>query len=302
MMPKETYTLNRRKALFALCGAVLAPELTGLTALPASAQGSKTAIAVNQWPEGVFAQLELLEGRSSSDAKGHHNMGISIAMRPGFKTYWRMPGDTGVPPQFNFEGSKNLKDARVFYPAPLRFEDGAGGSSIGYTAPGVIFPVHVEAIDPMRPVNLHVKADYAVCERICIPVSGEATLLLPPGARTDSPHIRAAEARVPTASALRDNGALSIRAISKGQAPESLLIDVTLPDGEPADLFVEAPSPWFFETKSFKKNDGGGRFEIVAIERSKALDCTGVEVVLTVTSGLRAIEVKTWLDVALLTP
>jgi DsbC/DsbD-like thiol-disulfide interchange protein len=254
------------------------------------------SLKMASWADGVSARLDLIGGGKTG---AYYNAGLHIAMRPGFKTYWRMPGDTGVPPQFNFESSVNLKQARVLFPLPLRFADGAGGTSIGYPAPDVLFPVQVEALDPSRPVELHVKADYAVCERMCIPVSGEARLILS-AASQHSARIGAAQARVPVAAKLGGSRAPAIRSISRGKAAESLIVEVAVPEGAAPDLFVEAPSPWFFETRAFVPMPGGGRFEIVAIERNKAVDCAGVDLVLTLAAGEKAIEVATWLDAALL--
>ncbi len=281
-----------RRALLGAAGGLL---LAGTRAGAQPAQGSS-------WPEGVFARLELLgAGKADHKQSGLCRAGLLMTLRPGFKTYWRMPGDTGVPPQFSYDGSVNLKHARVLFPAPHRFADGAGGTSIGYAAPEVLFPVHAEPIDPTRPIELHVRADYAVCEKMCIPVSGEARIRLP-SSSDETMRIKAAEARVPSVTKLGSNGPLAIRRINRGSAAESLIIDVAIPAGLTPDLFVEAPSPWFFETKSFVPAPGGGQFELVAIERDKAVDCKGVDLVLTLTAGQHAVEVATWLDAALLAP
>ncbi len=75
--------------------------------------------------------------------------GIEIKLQPGWKTYWRYPGDSGVPPQFDFAGSENLASAEVLYPAPHSFKDEAG-TSIGYKET-VVFPVASRpAIRPSR--------------------------------------------------------------------------------------------------------------------------------------------------------
>jgi DsbC/DsbD-like thiol-disulfide interchange protein len=101
-----------------------------------------------------------------------------MRLNPGFKTYWRHPGDSGVPPSFRFEGSRNLKSARVHFPAPRRFADGAGGFSIGYDGPEILLPLAITPVDPAKPVELVMEADYAVCEKMCVPASGKASLLL----------------------------------------------------------------------------------------------------------------------------
>ena len=49
---------------------------------------------------------------------GDHIAALQITLAPGWKTYWRQPGDTGIPPRFDFSGSENLTILDVIYPAP----------------------------------------------------------------------------------------------------------------------------------------------------------------------------------------
>jgi DsbC/DsbD-like thiol-disulfide interchange protein len=57
-------------------------------------------------------------------------VGIQIHLDPGYKTYWREPGDSGLPPVFDWQGSENVATVDVRWPVPVRFADGSG-SSIG---------------------------------------------------------------------------------------------------------------------------------------------------------------------------
>src|ERR1700680_2214125 len=56
---------------------------------------------------------------------------IEIRLDTGWKTYWRYPGDSGVPPTLDFAGSENVKSVTVLWPAPGRFGAGAGGEFVG---------------------------------------------------------------------------------------------------------------------------------------------------------------------------
>ena len=100
--------------------------------------------------------------------------GVEIKMQPGWKTYWRYPGDSGVPPAFDFAASDNVKTVTVLWPAPVRFSDGSG-HSIGYKEP-VIFPLRIVPRDAGKPVTLRLALDYAVCETLCVPAKGKAGL------------------------------------------------------------------------------------------------------------------------------
>src|SRR4029079_6779511 len=92
--------------------------------------------AVQSWARLISAQASNASGVRTFRAA------VEIKLKPGWKTYWRYPGDSGVPPVFDFSGSENAGRVTVLYPAPARFPDGSGGQSIGYKG-DVILPLHV---------------------------------------------------------------------------------------------------------------------------------------------------------------
>ncbi len=109
--------------------------------------------------------------------------GIRIELDEGWKTYWRNPGDAGIPPQFTWDSDVPTGAIAVKFPVPSRFQD-ASGESIGYKDE-VVFPVSVTPAAPSR-VKLHLKLFFAVCKDVCIPASAEAeielgTAVLDPG-------------------------------------------------------------------------------------------------------------------------
>src|ERR1700709_2953748 len=78
------------------------------------------------WQRDGHSAVRLLAGsRSGPVLLG----GIAFQLQPGWKTYWRTPGDSGVPPRFDFSKSDNVEAVMVLWPAPLKFDDGAGGHS-----------------------------------------------------------------------------------------------------------------------------------------------------------------------------
>src|SRR5258707_3286470 len=81
------------------------------------------------WQRDAHSAVRLLAGsRSGAVLLG----GIAFQLQPGWKTYWRTPGDSGVPPRFDFSKSDNIEAGTVFWPAPFEIDDRAGGHSIGY--------------------------------------------------------------------------------------------------------------------------------------------------------------------------
>src|SRR5512147_98890 len=82
------------------------------------------------WNEDVRSAIRLIAGSNKAD-DALLRAGIEVKLRPGWKTYWRYPGDAGVPPHFDFSGSENFKKADVLFPAPRLFTDETG-HSLGY--------------------------------------------------------------------------------------------------------------------------------------------------------------------------
>src|SRR6201986_3314692 len=110
--------------------------------------------------------------------------GIAIQLQPGWKTYWRTPGDSGVPPRFDFSKSDNVEAVTVLWPAPTKFDDGAGGFSLGYKQQ-VVLPLRIVAKNADKPVTLRADISYAVCEKLCIPVEANAEIPIASAASTE---------------------------------------------------------------------------------------------------------------------
>src|SRR6266568_9311890 len=124
------------------------------------------------WQRDAHSAVRLLAGsRSGAVLLG----GIAIKLEPGWKTYWRTPGDSGVPPRFDFSKSDNVEAVTIMWPAPLKFDDGAGGHSIGYHDQ-IVLPLRIVAKAADKPVTLRAEINYAVCEKLCIPVETHVEL------------------------------------------------------------------------------------------------------------------------------
>src|SRR3954470_6742521 len=122
------------------------------------------------WVKDGHSAVRLLAGsRSGAVLLG----GIAFQLQPGWHTYWRNPGDSGVPPRFDFAKSENIENVTVLWPAPMKFDDGAGGHSLGYRDQ-IVLPFGIVAKHTDKPVTLRADIDYAVCEKICIPVQAFA--------------------------------------------------------------------------------------------------------------------------------
>src|SRR5262249_8794093 len=103
-----------------------------------------TATDASVWMSERHSSMRLIAGALPPRAAVVH-AGVELKLDPGWKTYWRYPGDSGVPPRFDFGGSENVKTVAVRWPAPRHFVDD-GGDTIGYTD-GVIFPLDIVPVN-----------------------------------------------------------------------------------------------------------------------------------------------------------
>jgi DsbC/DsbD-like thiol-disulfide interchange protein len=229
--------------------------------------------------------------------------GIEIHLDQGWKTYWRYPGDSGVPPKLDFSGSENVKAVSTLWPAPERFADGAGGFSVGYHG-DVVWPLQIVPDDPSKPSSLHLKLSYAVCGKLCVPAEAQLALTLSgrPGAK--EPILAAAEARVPRRVALGAPGALTIASIrreaSGGHARVVVLVGA--PEGVAVDLFAEGPTPdWALplpqpERSLVASPDGMRRYSFELDGLPPGAKAEGAVLKITAVSPTDAIEVQARLD------
>jgi DsbC/DsbD-like thiol-disulfide interchange protein len=215
--------------------------LLSASAAPALAQGMATP-----WVDGYNSKSRLIAA-NGTPGKPAINAGFEVAMAPGWKTYWRNPGDAGgVPPHIDWAASTNVAAVKVLYPAPTRLKD-ASGDSIGYKSL-VVFPLEITPKDPTRPVELKLAVEFGVCREICVPAEAKIELNVPASgikgddraafeslAATLAAIPRRANERRPTDPELK-----SVTAMLTGDKP-NIVIEAAFPGGTAgADLFLEA--------------------------------------------------------------
>lgn len=97
------------------------------------------------------------------------DMGLALAMEDDWYTYWRMAGDSGLPPSFDWTGSQNVKTVDIYWPPPRRFAV-FDINSFGYNNQ-IVLPLKVTPLESGKPMDVHLKLDIVICHDICIPVS-----------------------------------------------------------------------------------------------------------------------------------
>ncbi|UFX44560.1 cytochrome C biogenesis protein [Bradyrhizobium sp. 41S5] len=189
------------------------------------------------WQQDTHSAVRLLAGsRSGAVLLG----GIAFQLQDGWKTYWRTPGDSGVPPRFDFSRSDNVDAVTVMWPAPRQFDDGAGGTSLGYKHQ-VVLPLRIVAKNPDKPLVLRADINYAVCEKLCVPVEAKAELAFASVASTEDAALSEALNAVPKPANIGDPTPVTIRDVKRDG--NNVLVDVTAPETKDLSLFVEGPTP-----------------------------------------------------------
>jgi DsbC/DsbD-like thiol-disulfide interchange protein len=207
----------------------------------AAAGAALAAVAsASPWIDSTNSKVRLVSGTVDVDGKPTLLAGVQLRMNPGWKTYWKNPGDSGVPPSFDWSGSKNLKHAEVLYPAPHRFAD-AGGTAMGYDDE-VVFPVKLTPEREGEPIVLKLAFDYGLCKDLCVP--NDVILGLALDANTgkgDALLLEAFLARVPKPAAPGIFPEVKgVEAKLDGDAPELVIDAVFSPGATGTDLFVDA--------------------------------------------------------------
>lgn len=134
-----------------------------------------------------IARVDLLPGWRDGP---RHIAALKIELDPGWKTYWRSPGDAGIPPFFDWTGSTNLDGVRVLWPVPVVFEDNSL-TSVGYKD-SVVIPIEMTPRDPDAPITANLALNIGVCEEICVPHATVVTAQMPAGDAPRDGRIRAA--------------------------------------------------------------------------------------------------------------
>ena len=147
------------RPLFALCLA-LVPALVPAFAQPLAAQEAGAPL-----PDGLTS-ASVRPGWATPE--GARIAALDLDLGPGWKTYWRVPGEAGVPPVLRFDGSQNVAAVQVIWPRPEVFETN-GIRTVGYHD-DLVLPLQITPTNPDEPVSLAASLDLGICHEICVPV------------------------------------------------------------------------------------------------------------------------------------
>ena len=245
-------------------------------------------------PALAQSQDDILSGSFRSGwqaADGSHMAALHLEMAQGWKTYWRSPGDAGIPPSFDWTGSENVRSVRFHWPRPEVFRLN-GLNTIGYKG-DLVLPIEVIPADPSLPVRLKAAVELGVCSDICLPASlALDNVLSGPGA--SDPLIKAALADQPLSAGEAGLGGIGCRIepikdglrvtgtldLPGGKGPETVVFEPGLPGVWVSESAIRRDGPLLVATAEMVPPQG----KPFALDRSM--------VVVTVISEDRAVEIR----------
>lgn len=230
--------------------------LTLAAIISLAALGTPALATSSDWVETEGGAVRLVT-TGMPGADGRFRGMLEIVLKPGWKTYWRDPGDAGVPPSLDVSRSANIAGAELSFPAPTRHDEG-DFTWAGYAAP-VAFPVIFTAKDPAQPVMIDADVFLGICETICIPVKAEFQLD-PSHDATNPDDAAAVKAAL---SALPSPAGAQFGATVTGRAGTSLTIVAKVP-GDPmsADIFLASDGTFTFGTPKRSVTNGKLEFTV----------------------------------------
>lgn len=239
-------------------------------------------------PDMVDAHI--LTGWRQED--GRHISALHLTLKNGWKTYWRAPGDAGIPPQFDWRKSRNLAGVQVTWPTPRSIQQ-SGVRTIGY-ADSMTLPLTLVPETPGRPIVLDGTIEIGVCKDVCVPVTLRLSQDLGAQPSKRDPRIVAAMAARPFSA--KEAGVTRVAcSISPIKGGLRLRAEVDLPDtGGQEVAVIETPNPaiWVAQADTARRNGrlvaetdmyhvNGGTF---------ALDRSGLRI--TVIGEKRAVDIR----------
>jgi len=276
--------------VFRMARAALLTVMT-LAALPALAAEP----GASDWVRSESGAVRLISATTQAGGTNGLHLGLHFRLEPGWKIYWRSPGDAGFPPRLDWSGSANLGEVAVRWPAPHRFVL-SGLQNHGYTGE-VILPLDASMVATGRPVAARLSVDFLACAQICVPQKAELALDLPAGPPAPSAFahdISRFDALVPGDGARHGLSLDKAEAVGTGNGSILRLhLSSTMPLDEP-DAFVEAEDVATFEQPKVQVATDGRQavIDIAVAPHTLQKALAGSPMTVTIVDGQRAMEAR----------
>jgi suppressor for copper-sensitivity B len=273
----------------------LAPAILAVALMAGTARADGAA---SDWARAPESAVRLVSSVIGVGDAAELRLGLEFELQPGWKTYWRSPGDAGFPVTVDWSGSENLAGAEIAWPAPHRFTL-FGLETFGY-GESVLLPVAARVAVPGAPVKLRAVVDYLVCAEICIPYKVNLALDVSAGDALPSDHAQAIarfQAQVPGDGARHG---LSLAGVALGGTAEAPTLQIAARSAalpfEAPDAIIEGPNGFSFGapqvTVAADRRDATFVVPVFANVGTDPAGLSRAEITLTLVDGQRGLEQK----------
>ncbi|MDX3925524.1 MAG: protein-disulfide reductase DsbD family protein [Shinella sp.] len=260
-----------------------------VSALLALSAPAPSFAASSDWTSTPGGQIRLTALPPAED--GTVRAMLDIRLSPGWKTYWRDPGESGIPPTIDVTAASGATLETIGFPPPRHFDDGTTRYT-GYDH-SVKLPFSLSQDPGSGGGKITAAVFLGICKDICIPVQAE--LATDTGAETftnplEKAAIEEAEAKLPGKPA-KDFKPLSARWSEDRKRLSVVFRAPEAADGALPEVFFSGPPGFQFEqpgTVSRNGRDYSAHVELV--HKPKSADLATAPILLTVRSGERAME------------
>ena len=248
-------TKSPAKSFALLAALVLALALPALS--PRSA-----AAAASDWGRAEMVEARLIGAVNGVGATATATvaLGLQVRLWPGWKTYWRSPGDAGLPPRLDWTGSANLAGVDIAWPAPIRFSV-FGLETFGYEGE-LVLPLTARLVTPGKPLALKLAAELLVCHDICVPARFDLALTLPAGPVTPAPEAGPIAEAVKAVPGDGREAGLALAALRDASGPDGPAVEIEAEAREPfvaPDIFLEGDAGQAFRPPELRFELGNRR-------------------------------------------
>ena len=239
---------------------------------------SQSNMATGAWiGDPAYGEVRLVSAVSAMGDLQELPLGLEFRLAPGWKIYWRTPGEAGLPPTLDLQMANGAPlQSQIEWPVPKRF-NAFGFDNFGY-ADAVILPVAVRGYDRGAALQIRGQIEALVCSDICVPLAGALRLDLADGPAEPSSMamvIAQFAAKVPRIDALS-----SIKIATAWQSGSQLKIGFAATSQPVTEIFVEGPAGIAFKQPVFANN-----IAVIDVEGDLKTPLAGQTVDLTVIAG-----------------
>jgi len=217
----------------------------------------------------------------------HYLVGLEFSLEPGWHTYWRYPGEAGIPPQITVDLSDNLASHEVLYPVPERYSDGFSNSIVYHD--GIVLPLRVYPEDTGRPVRISVDLFFGICKEICVPGDAQLILDLDADAELDSVSAKLIDRDLAAVPGIAPEGTLELRTVALADDGQNLRIETASAGGGASDLFAAGPDGSYIGLPVLKETSSGSTIWSLSTKGLKTT-AADTDLRLVLTDGGNALE------------